>query len=63
MAFSLYYLQSSTIIRIVVIARLSRRIRISVVSVSYRRLHKNSLKVRLFQCSFPLVLSRTRLDF
>ena len=50
--------QSSTIIRIVVmvIVRLSRRIRFLVVSASYRRLHKNSLKVRLF-------LSRTRLDF
>ena len=49
--------QSSTIIRIVVFVRLCRRIRIRilVVSASYRRLHKNSLKVRLFvsPCPFP----------
>ena len=53
--------QSSTIIRsFVVIVRLGRRIRILVVSASYRRLHKNSFK---YDCSFPLDLSRTRLDF
>jgi len=47
--------QSSTIIRIVVIVRLRRRIIILVVSASYRRLHKNSLKVRLLlsPCLFP----------
>ena len=48
--------QSSTIIRIVVIVELiSRRIRILVVSASYRRFSKNSLKVRLFlsPCPFP----------
>ena len=46
--------------RIIVIVRLSRRIRILVVSVTYCRLHKNSFKVRLF---LSLVLCRTRLDF
>ena len=31
-----------------------------IVSVSYRRFHKTPLK---YDSSFPLVLSRTRLDF
>jgi len=44
----------------VIIVRLSRRIRILVVSASYRRLHKKNSK---YDCSFPHVLSRTRRDF
>ena len=47
-----------TIIRIVVIVRLSRRIKILVVSASYRCLSKNSLKVRLFipPCLFRILV-------
>ena len=51
--------QSSAIIRIVVIVRLSRRIRILVVSASHCRLSKNSLK----STTVPFPLSFTVLVY